>query len=519
MKALFLALPTQRLRRLVLGALLLTPLAVVGLQANTIFAATGLCSAQPGYTTNYGTVTSTVSISGTGTYRIWTRMSAADTTNNTYMLQIDTSSCFTIGGSTVPTYASGATTLFASGSTNWINKTNTGTLMDVSLSAGSHTLTLIGMGPGLAIDRLVLTQDTACVPTGTGDNCAVPPDTTDPVVSITSPANGASISTTTTVSANATDDVAVAKVEFYVDGALKGTDTTGTPYTYSLSPTGLSVGTHSLYAIAYDTSNNSATSSTVSFTVPDTTAPTISNVVSSSVSQNTATITWTTSEAADSQVKYGTTSSYASTTTLDTTKVTSHSVTLSGLTASTTYHYQVVSKDAAGNAVSSTDATFTTQAPAGDTTKPTVSLTAPASGATVNGTVSVTANASDNVGVVGVQFKLDGANLGSEDLSSPYSSSWVTTGVSNGSHTLTAIARDAAGNTQTATTITVTVSNPVIIPADINQDGHVDYLDLSALSSMYGKSGTAITVPRADINSDGTVNYLDLSALASKYGS
>ena len=49
------------------------------------------------------------------------------------------------------------------------------------------------------------------------------------------------------------------------------------------------------------------------------------------------------------------------------------------------------------------------------------SLTAPAGGATVSGTVTVTANASDNVGVAGVQFKLDGANLGAEDTTSPYS--------------------------------------------------------------------------------------------------
>ena len=61
-----------------------------------------------------------------------------------------------------------------------------------------------------------------------------------------------------------------------------------------------------------------------------------------------------------------------------------------------------------------------------DTTAPTVSITAPANGATVSGTVTVSATASDNVGVVGVQFLLDGANLGAEDTSSPYSISWNT---------------------------------------------------------------------------------------------
>src|SRR5713226_2217327 len=79
-----------------------------------------------------------------------------------------------------------------------------------------------------------------------------------------------------------------------------------------------------------------------------------------------------------------------------------------------------------------------------DTTPPTVSITSPASGATVSGTISVTATASDDVAVAGVQFKLDGANLGAEVTAAPYSVSWDTTTASNGSHTLTAVARDAA---------------------------------------------------------------------------
>src|SRR5205814_4305198 len=90
-----------------------------------------------------------------------------------------------------------------------------------------------------------------------------------------------------------------------------------------------------------------------------------------------------------------------------------------------------------------------------DATPPAVSITAPASGATVSGSVTVSASASDNVGVAGVQFLVDGTNLGSEDTSSPYSASWNTTTVGNGSHTLTATARDAAGNRTTSSPITV----------------------------------------------------------------
>ena len=62
------------------------------------------------------------------------------------------------------------------------------------------------------------------------------------------------------------------------------------------------------------------------------------------------------------------------------------------------------------------------------------------------GDPTVTATAADNVGVAGVQFLLDGANLGAEDTTAPYSIPWDTTGATNGSHSLTARARDAAGN-------------------------------------------------------------------------
>ena len=99
-----------------------------------------------------------------------------------------------------------------------------------------------------------------------------------------------------------------------------------------------------------------------------------------------------------------------------------------------------------------------------DGTPPTVAITAPANGATVAGTATVSASASDNIAVIGVQFKIDGVNLGAEDTASPYTVAWGTTGVTNGAHTITATARDGAGNTTTATA-TVTVNNDITAPA------------------------------------------------------
>jgi hypothetical protein len=92
--------------------------------------------------------------------------------------------------------------------------------------------------------------------------------------------------------------------------------------------------------------------------LPDVTSPTISAVDVSGIAADGATITWTTDEPASSQVEYGLTASYGSATTVDTNLVLSHSVTLSGLSASSTYHFRAVSIDGAGNKTTSLDWDF-----------------------------------------------------------------------------------------------------------------------------------------------------------------
>lgn len=96
-----------------------------------------------------------------------------------------------------------------------------------------------------------------------------------------------------------------------------------------------------------------------------------------------------------------------------------------------------------------------------DTTPPTASITTPANGATVSGVVTVSADASDNVGVTSVQFQLDNTPLGNPITAAPYSFSWNTSTVANGTHSLVAVARDAAGNIGTSQPVTVTVGNGV----------------------------------------------------------
>ncbi len=156
-----------------------------------------------------------------------------------------------------------------------------------------------------------------------------------------------------------------------------------------------------------------------------------------------------------------------------------------GLAAGATYSYRVRAVDAAGNlGAYSPVATATTQA---DTTAPTVSVTAPTGGATVTGTITISATASDNVGVVGVQFLLDGTTpIGSEDTSSPYSVSWNTSTVATGQHTLSARARDAAGNSTTSSSITVNVTN-ANNPAVVGQWSSVMNFPLVAINMVLMK--------------------------------
>src|SRR2546427_2900126 len=184
-------------------------------------------------------------------------------------------------------------------------------------------------------------------------------------------------------------------------------------------------------------------------------ALTISGVQTATPTASSFQVNWSTNVAANSAVDYGTTANYGSSTATNSSMVTSHQVAVTGLSPGTLYHLRVRLTDAGNSSASGPDITFATT---GDTTPPTVSITAPANAATVSGTLSVTANASDNVGVASVQFQLDGANLGGLDTTSPYSVSWNSTTASNASHQLKAIAKDAAGNSTTSAIVTVTVN-------------------------------------------------------------
>lgn len=182
-----------------------------------------------------------------------------------------------------------------------------------------------------------------------------PPDVVPPEVTLLAPADGALLGGAQIAQATAADDVGVARVEFYVDGMLLGSDSEP-PYTASWDAAWFADGAHNVIAYAYDVAGNSRAA--------------IARVTT-------------------------------------------------------------------------------------DGTKPTVALTSPPSGATVSGTVMLTASASDASGVARVAF-YDGATPLGTVMAPPWALAWSASGA--GAHALTARATDGAGNVATSLPVTVTVA-------------------------------------------------------------
>lgn len=280
----------------------------------------------------------------------------------------------------------------------------------------------------------------------------VAPDITPPAVSITSPLDNASVSGTVSIEANASDDTALRQVEFYVDGTLLLADTTA-PYSAPWNTSSLGAeSTHTLSAKAFDTSNNSASSTPVSVSIADVTLP---NVAISSPSNN-ATVSGNvniTASASDnvgiSKVEFYVEGQLKGT---DMTAPYSYTWNTASLPANSQQTLTAKAYDTSNN--SSLSAAVVVKIL--DTTAPTVSITSPANNSVVskNSTVTISANASDNVAVSKVEFYVNNT-LKCTDISSPYACSWNVPSGKN-TYTLTAKAYDAINNNTTSQNVTVT---------------------------------------------------------------
>ncbi len=406
--------------------------------------------------TDYGSATSTVSIPSTATYRIWSRMQVPDTTNNTYLLEVDGSTCYNVGGGNI-----------ATGSWQWISYRdgNPSSRTDLSLTQGNHTLKFIGNKPNVKLDRVIFASDLSCTPTdAAGSQCNVPSDTTAPTVSLTSPNSGATVKDTVTLSATASDNTAVTKVEFYIDSTLVNTDTSS-PYSYSWSSKSVTNDTHRVTAKAYDAAGNIGTASnTVTVQNGDVDSPTTpGNVSASATAYNAVKVQWSASTDNVGVTGYSIIRNGVPVATVG--AVTSYND--SGLNAATTYQYQVAAMDAAGNkSTASTPISVTTPSPVTpDTQAPTVpgSLAATVvSSSQVNLTWSAS---TDNIGVAAYDvYRATGSDAAQKIASVTTTSYGDANLAANTTYNYYLKARDSAGNTSAASNTIPAQTEPDTTP-------------------------------------------------------
>ena len=275
------------------------------------------------------------------------------------------------------------------------------------------------------------------------------------IVTITSPTAGSTVSGTIPVVATVSmlGGLTVQGVQFKVDGANIGAEDTTAPYSVPWDTKTVANASHTLTAVARDALGVLWTSDPVAVTVfNDKTPPiiAITSPLSGAALRGTIAVN---ADATDNVGVVGVQFKLDGANLGAEDATSPYSVSWNTATASNASHtLSAVARDAAGNTATST-VTVTV-----DNVVPTVSITAPGGGAVVAGTTVVSASATDNVGVSGVQFLVDGSALGAEVTTAPYTVSWDTTTVATGAHSLTAVARDGAGNTTTSGAVTVTVS-------------------------------------------------------------
>jgi chitodextrinase len=269
-------------------------------------------------------------------------------------------------------------------------------------------------------------------------------DSSPPSARVTSPASEATVAGTSTVIASADDNVRVTRVELYVDGVYKATSTTY-PHAFAWDTTTAGNGDHWLYVRAYDAAGNHGSTGIVEVTVDNGAGPAVPTVSivspqSGPVGSGTVVVTAAASDsvgvqdvqfAVDGvQVATSTTAPYGFAWDASVASVGSHTIT-------------ATAHNAAGKAAKASVVVMRSAPP--DTTPPTVSITAPTSGATVGGTIALQASALDAVGVATVELFVDGA-LSAALTSSPWIFALDTSTLGSGAHTLAVKAYDAAGN-------------------------------------------------------------------------
>ncbi len=353
-----------------------------------------------------------------------------------------------------------------------------------------------------------------------------PPDTIAPSVAISAPTAAATYTATAatlTVAGTAADNVGVTQVSW--SNSLGGSGTAAGTTSWSAAGIVLKAGSNLITVTASDAAgNHSAATLSVSYTPPDTTAPTVAITAPTSAatfSTSTAPLTLG-GTAADNVgvVAVNWTNSLGGAGTATGTSAWSvPTIALkSGLNTIT-----VTASDAAGNVATATLGVTYTAPP--DTTPPTIAITSPTTAATFTttaGSLTVGGTASDNVGVASVTWVNSRGGSGTASGTTSWSAAGVA--LQSGSNVITVTAKDAAGNSKTAT-LTVTFNPPagygLVAAYSFNEGTGVTVNDASgngntgsitgATWTMNGRFGKALvfngTNSRVFVNASSSLNF------------
>ncbi len=340
----------------------------------------------------------------------------------------------------------------------------------------NHSIALADLVPGTLYYFRVTSANSHSLSSSSADSTFTTVDY--PLISAISMSNVAATSATITWT---TDQAADSLVSYGTTTAYESTMSDPTLTTaHSMTLANLTLGT--MYHFKVSATNSfSLTSSSSDSTLTTVGYPVITGVIVSNVTTTSATIMWTTDQASDSLVSYGTTTAYGSTTG-DATMTTNHSISLTGLALQTEYHFTVTSTNAYGLSSTSADNTFTTRSPIS------VMITSPSSGATiqrpdimVKGTITNSTGNETGVVVNSVVATVYGDTFMANHVP-----------VSEGSNTITVTATDTAGYTATAS-ITVTAAAGNYITLSSNIDSGISPLEPTLRIDGYA-SGTTPSI-------------------------
>jgi hypothetical protein len=438
-----------------------------------------------------GTVTNSISVPETGTYKVWVRMQVPETTNtsnsNGVRLELAGAStqCFT-----VTTTSSSAVNAW-----QWVNTDATAAstpLITASMTTGTYTSKILGLKAGVKVDKVILLKsDSTCIPSNDftsgdpGENCTTPIPTVTLTANPTSVTSGKA-SALTWATTNATS--CTAKDGWSGSKGMSGTNistgnlTTTTKFTLSCTGPG-----------------GTAADASATVTVTAAPAPTVTFAASPGTvnTGGSSTLTWNVTNA-DTCTASGSWSGSKVVTAGD------HTASTGALTATSTYALSCVG---AGGTTNKNVTVTVNSTPPTDTTAPTVTMgvtgTSMSDGSIRVGDKSKITWApvvTDGSGIKTVVYSVNGATV--TLMSGAYEFGSQPGG--NGDYTLKVVATDNSASANVTTTQTVIK----LRYPDFNRDGHVNISDIGALTKNWAKAST-----NYDLTADGIVGISDIGIL------